>query len=239
MVSDPRRRAALCRPRRTQRGRGDVQQSDMPGTEIKFEPLARAGASPHRYRRARDCAHMFLAMISGAGLLQLLVHGMSWWAHRPAPHRLVIRGRDIFIPGRAKPVRLHSVNMMFKHGTAGMDHLTRQDRELETLLPGVSLVRLIMNHWNDDVTTRDGGDCYDGTAPDYLLPACVVMFDEIVKWATTQLGSWVSDPASWAAIHPDITPADPKDITLTHPIAQSACSIVEQRRRAAAPAWCT
>ena len=122
----------------------------------------------------------------------LLAQLLPTTTSRVQPHRLSIRGSQIFLPGSDEPLVLRGVDLMFKYGTAGMDHVLAQDRELQALVPGISLVRLIINHWDDDVTTQTGDDCYDPAAPDYLRPACLAMFDEIINWATEELdGSWV------------------------------------------------
>ena len=114
---------------------------------------------------------------------------VAWvWQHKA--HRLQIVGSDIFVPGHPTPVILRGFDLMFKHGTEGMDRLTRQDRMLKSLVPGVSLVRLIVNHWNDDVTSGTDADCYDEGVDGFVREACLDMFDEIVEWATQDLQSW-------------------------------------------------
>ena len=74
-----------------------------------------------------------------------------------APRRLVFRGSLISLPGRAEPTLLRGFNIVLKHGEAGLDHVTRQDRLLFKLLPHTTLVRLVVNHWADDVTAPGTG----------------------------------------------------------------------------------
>jgi len=100
-----------------------------------------------------------------------------------APRRLVFRGSLISLPGQAAPVLLRGFNIVLKHGEAGLDHVTRQDRLLFKLLPHTTLVRLVVNHWADDVTAP-GADCYDDAAEDYLRPECLALLEEAVGWVT-------------------------------------------------------
>ena len=100
-----------------------------------------------------------------------------------APRRLRIRGSLISLPGRTEPTLLRGFNIVLKHGEAGLDRLTRQDRLLFKLLPHTTLVRLVVNHWADDVTAP-GTDCYDDTAEDYLRSECVALLESAVDWVT-------------------------------------------------------
>lgn len=100
-----------------------------------------------------------------------------------APRRLLFRGSLISLPGRAEPALLRGFNIVLKHGEAGLDHVTRQDRLLFKLLPHTSLVRLVVNHWADDVTAP-GADCYDDAAEDFLRPECLALLEEAVSWVT-------------------------------------------------------
>lgn len=100
-----------------------------------------------------------------------------------ASRRLVFRGSLISLPGRAEPALLRGFNIVLKHGEAGLDHVTRQDRLLFKLLPHTTLVRLVVNHWADDVTAP-GTDCYDDAAEDYLRPQCLALLEEAVGWVT-------------------------------------------------------
>ena len=99
------------------------------------------------------------------------------------PRRLVFRGSLISLPGQAEPVLLRGFNIVLKHGEAGLDHVTRQDRLLFKLLPHTTLVRLVVNHWADDVTAP-GADCYDDAAEDYLRSECLALLEEAVGWVT-------------------------------------------------------
>ena len=100
-----------------------------------------------------------------------------------APRRLMFRGSLISLPGRAEPLTLRGFNIVLKHGEAGLDHVTRQDRLVFKLLPHTSLVRLVVNHWADDVTAP-GADCYDDAAEDFLRPECLALLEEAVSWVT-------------------------------------------------------
>ena len=100
-----------------------------------------------------------------------------------APRRLLFRGSLISLPGRAEPATLRGFNIVLKHGEAGLDHVTRQDWLLFKLLPHTSLVRLVVNHWADDVTAP-GTDCYDDAAEDFLRPECLALLEEAVSWVT-------------------------------------------------------
>ena len=75
---------------------------------------------------------------------------------------------------------------------SGMTAVSAEDRALRALLPGANLVRLVMNHWHDDVTSKGGNlsfDCSSDNAPDYVNPACLAQFDAVLRWATAEL-SW-------------------------------------------------
>ena len=133
------------------------------------------------------------AAIASAGSAQLL-HGTSpltvlrssrlcYALGCNAPRRLLFRGSLISLPGRAEPVVLRGFNIVLKHGEAGLDHVTRQDWLLFKLLPHTSLVRLVVNHWADDVTAP-GTDCYDDAAEDFLRPECLALLEEAVSWVT-------------------------------------------------------
>lgn len=100
-----------------------------------------------------------------------------------APRRLRFRGSVISLPGRTEPTLLRGFNIVLKHGEAGLDRVTRQDRLLFKLLPHTTLVRLVVNHWADDVTAP-GADCYDDTAADYLRSDCVGLLESAVDWVT-------------------------------------------------------
>lgn len=153
--------------------------------QVKFEPLgdvAQAASAQRRKQRTRALMLLFL-LAAAAFIWRTQANG--------TPLRLLIRGQDIFVPGQAAPVTLRGVDLMFKFGARGMDRVLPQDRELKAKLPGVNLVRLIVNHWEDDVTTKAGNDCHDEAAPDFLRASCLAMFDEVVNWATGELQSWV------------------------------------------------
>ena len=163
---------------------------------VKFEPVGERAAA--LVRRRGKWAMLLVGVFLGAilcvavqAMQHWLTHRVSFWRQTPSPSRLRIVGKHIYLPDQAEPSILRGVDLMFKYGTAEMDGVTRQDRMLPNLIPGVSLLRLIINHWADDVTTSVGADCYDESAEDFLRPACLAMFDEVVQWATNEAGYWV------------------------------------------------
>lgn len=160
--------------------------------DIRFEVV---GSGKPTHRMPRRLAPMLLGLLLGVILREILsslnpVLQQRWRTSGASPARLSVRGKEIFAPGRAEPVVLRGFDLMFKYGAVEMNRVTRQDRILQDLVPGVSLVRLIVNHWDDDSTSKAGTDCYDPSAVDYLRPACLIMFDEVINWATSELGSW-------------------------------------------------
>ena len=136
---------------------------------------------------------LLLGLVCGMLVSQPLQQFIAWlWPDLSggSPQRLRIRGKFIHLPNREEPIVLRGFDLMFKYGTPDMDEVTRQDRLLASLVPGVTLARLILNHWDDDVTMATGTDCYDAAAPDFLSPACLDMFDQVVDWATGEVGAW-------------------------------------------------
>ena len=117
-----------------------------------------------------------------------LVQQQYWRASTTVPQRLRVHGKEIYY--KQSPIVLRGFDLMFKYGADGMGKVTRQDRLLKDLVPGVNFVRLIINHWWDDVTMSVGTDCYDATTVGHLRVACLAMFDEVVHWATEELGCW-------------------------------------------------
>ena len=161
---------------------------------IKFEAVG-VHAAPRECAPTR-CVWTLAAVLCGVALCSLRQHVKDLIGSGPdpqigQPQRLRVVGQDIFVPGGSRPILFRGFDLMFKHGTAGMDRVMWQDRLLSQLVPGVNLVRLIVNHWFDDVTTAVGSDCYDEMADGFLRPACLTMFDDVIRWATTELGSWV------------------------------------------------
>ena len=169
-------------------------------TTAQFQLVRGAGQMPHGSR----CWRFVLIMIAIASTcLGAMLCVLTNRLRGPAPGggsprtgtglalRLRIKGKRIFEPGSSTPIVLRGFNLMFKYGTADMDRVLPLDRSLRDLVPGVSLVRVIANHWDDDVTTQSGHDCYDEASVDFILPACLAMFDEVVDWATQELRSWV------------------------------------------------
>lgn len=159
---------------------------------IKFEAIGGKKAAPARCHRTKV---IFLLAVMGSiivcqllePLKQLLV--LVWSRSSSSPHRLRLEGKHLYVAGQSEPCVLRGFDLMFKYGANEMNKLTRQDKLLN-LVHGVTLVRLIMNHWMDDVTSENA-DCYDASANDFLRPACLEMFDEVVQWATGELGVWV------------------------------------------------
>ena len=151
--------------------------------------------SPHRSSYVQRHWRVILLTLSAAAIASgWLLHGTSpltvlrssrlcYALGCNAPRRLLFRGSLISLPGRAEPATLRGFNIVLKHGEAGLDHVTRQDRLLFKLLPHTSLVRLVVNHWADDVTAP-GADCYDDAAEDFLRPECLALLEEAVSWVT-------------------------------------------------------
>ena len=145
-------------------------------------------------RIARQWRSILLSLSAAAVASGWLLHGQSpltalrssrlcYAAGCSAPRRLVFRGSLISLPGQAEPALLRGFNVVLKHGEAGLDHVTRQDRLLFKLLPHTTLVRLVVNHWADDVTAPDA-DCYDEATEDYLRPECLALLESAVGWVT-------------------------------------------------------
>ena len=108
--------------------------------------------------------------------------------------RLVINGSAIAVPeAPTVPIALRGFNFDFTlmHKELDMGNVTAEDRAVTTLLPGTTLARLVMVHWHDDGTTKSGHDCASAdAATGYLTEACLLQFDEVLRWATRDAGFW-------------------------------------------------
>lgn len=102
------------------------------------------------------------------------------------------------------PLFLRGFNMDYQlgHSDLHMPNVTAQDRSMTTLLPGTTVVRLVMVHWHDEGTTKSGHDCSsDDPSTGYLREVCLQQFDSVLRWATQEAGLWaiVTMRASLAA----------------------------------------
>lgn len=111
-----------------------------------------------------------------------------------AARRLHIRDAHVALPESPEtPVTLAGVTFLLAVNATGMDHLQKEDFEVHTLLPRTTLVRLVMNHWDDDVTSREGGseDCRtNDPSTSYVHTECLRLFDQVIGWATLKLQAW-------------------------------------------------
>ena len=122
-----------------------------------------------------------------------------------SPRRLHFNGSVISAPETPTvPLFLRGFNLDYQlgHGDLHMPNVTAQDRSMTTLLPGTTLVRLVMVHWHDEGTTKSGHDCSsDDPSTGFLLDVCLQQFDRVLRWATQEAGLWaiVTMRASLAA----------------------------------------
>ena len=100
----------------------------------------------------------------------------------------------------SEPLLLRGFNLMFMQGQHGMSAVAPEDASLPQLAPHTSLLRLVLVHWLDDVTTAREAktsqaiDCYtDRVEIDYLRPECLQHVERVLHWATGGNGSfWVT-----------------------------------------------
>jgi len=100
--------------------------------------------------------------------------------HQGQATRLKLKGSNVFLPDAPDtPITLRGFNLDFKYGSDFALPIA-EDFELGKLLPNTNLVRLVMNHWHDQL----GKDCSTQDPPAFIRDECISQFDAILNWTT-------------------------------------------------------